>query len=125
MNLERCHGGPDLGADGAGVAEVTARSNIRIADESGASSDDSRESMVDQSRSWRVNSFRSPSTPETGEADQNLLTGDVEFMSSAGVRGGVSANDVMQETLDGPVHDAHGMLDAGDATGGARAVGPK
>jgi hypothetical protein len=61
----------------------------------------------------------------TGEADQNLLTGDVEFMSSAGVRGGISANAVMQETVDGPTHDAHVKLHAGDAIRGARAVRPK
>ena len=69
--------------------------------------------------------LQKPSTPETGEADQNLLTGDVEFMSSAGVRGGASANAVMQETLDGPTHDAHVKLHAGDAIRGARAVRPK
>jgi hypothetical protein len=124
VNLERCHGGPDLVTDGAGVAEGAARSKTRITDDCSASSDDSRESMVDQRRSWRGNSFPSPRTPETGEADQNLLTGDVEFMSSAG-RGGVSANAVMQETLDGPNHDAHVKLDAGDAIRGARKVRPK
>ena len=41
------------------------------------------------------------------------------------ISGGVSPNAVMYETLGGSVHDAHGKLDAGDAIGGARAVGPK